>query len=76
MSKPTQEAEQYFEYASMWADRVVRGAMEGKNDSNNIASIAMALTNVAYGLAHLSVGMRATYMKLEEIERQLKLPRR
>ena len=75
MTRPTEEAQRYFEHANMWLMEVVRAAMEGKNEPINTYHIAMGLTNMAYGMSHLSVGMRATYMKLEEIERLLKLPK-
>jgi len=76
MSKPTVDAERYFNHANNWLFQIVQKSVDGKHDTHNIAHIAMGLTNMAYGLSNLAVGLRATYMKLEEIERLLKQPKR
>jgi hypothetical protein len=67
MSRPTQQAIDYFKHAQHWAmDEVLKF---GDN-----AGLAQAIANLAYGLQHLTTGLRATYIKLEEVER--KLPQR
>jgi hypothetical protein len=76
MGSPTQEAEQYFQHANNWLFQVVQKSIAGQDDSSAIPNIAMGLNNMAYGLGKLSVGLRATYQKLEEVERLLKQPGR
>jgi len=76
VSTPTQEAERYFNFATMWLNKIVMAGIEGKSAAGHPYDMAMGVTNVAYGLANLSIGLRATYMKLEEIERLLKQPKR
>jgi hypothetical protein len=68
MSRPTEQAIDYFKHAQSWAFNEVM-----KFDDN--AGLAKAITDIAYGLEHLTTGLRATYMKLEELERRLP-PRR
>ena len=64
MSRPTEQAIDYFKHAQRWSmDEVLKF---GDN-----AGIAQAIANLAYGLEHLTTGLRATYIKLEEIERRL-----
>jgi hypothetical protein len=75
MNKPTQEAQRYFEFASMWLNQIVAASVQGRGDPA-MGHMATGLTNMAMGLDHLSVALRATYMKLEEIERLLNQSRR
>ena len=55
---PTENAEMSFRGATM-------NTVPGKD-------LAGAINLIAQGLQHLSVGVRATYLKLEEIEKLLK----
>ena len=43
--------------------------------SGDMANLAMGLSQLANAIRHLSVGVRATYIKLEEIEKRLNMPR-
>lgn len=65
MASPTQEAEFAFNKVSAVAD----GKM-GASDSQQ--RIHQEMYFLASGLNHLATGLRATYMKLEEIERTQK----
>ena len=68
MAKPTTEALDSFEFAA----RAARTASQnlGMLNSQNIYahSMATATVSMAEGLAQLTVGVRATYMLLEEIK--------
>jgi len=67
MSRPTEDAEAKFQQA-----RVVLGhsILKIPADSENVAQNG-ALINIAEGLIHLSVGLRATYILLEDVKRLL-----
>jgi hypothetical protein len=67
MSSPTKTAEDAFQYAMMTLQHVKTDA----NDEIN-PNVRSALSNMAYGLKHLWVGLRATYMLLEEVQRELR----
>ena len=43
--------------------------------SGDMANLAMGLSQLANAVRHLSVGVRATYQKLEEIEKRQNMPR-
>jgi hypothetical protein len=45
------------------------------NESGDMHALGMGLSQLANGLNQLSKALRATYMKLEEIERKLNIPR-
>jgi hypothetical protein len=67
MARPTEEAERYFIQAQ---NATTRGILNAKNDPTAVDTFA-ALSNLAQGLANLAVGVRATYMLLEEVNRKL-----
>ena len=67
MARPTDEAERYF-YSAQGA--FTRGILNTKNDLTATDTFA-GLSNLAQGLAHLAVGLRATYMLLDEVNQKL-----
>lgn len=67
---PTRAAEENFKRAgsyliTTWVNRT--GDM-----LDTVITIGMGLSSIAVGLKDLSIGLRATYQKLEEIEALLK----
>jgi hypothetical protein len=64
---PTELAESYFRQAQ---GSLTRGMLSEKNDSITTAELA-GLVNLAEGLVHLSTGVRATYILLEDVKRLL-----
>jgi hypothetical protein len=75
MSKPTEEAEYYF----YQAQGIFSQAMLRETGATALSSEFAGHVNAMQGLAHLSVGLRATYLLLEEVrnllQRQGGLPR-
>ncbi len=72
MGKPTEDAEYFFENA-----RVTLGRLLLKSPAEADATyLAAALGNMAWGLKHLSVGLRATYIELQEVKRLLQQQKR
>jgi hypothetical protein len=67
MSRPTELAESYFRQAQ---GSLTRGMLSDKIDSTTTSELA-GLVNIAEGLVHLSTGVRATYILLEEVQRLL-----
>jgi hypothetical protein len=59
--KPTELAEHLFGLA--WSQA---------NEITDFEHVGRVLGNLALGLTNLSVGLRATYQKLEEVEAQIK----
>jgi hypothetical protein len=68
MSTPTATAEDAFQFAMNELQQV----KTNMNDEVNL-HVRSALSNMAYGLKNLSVGLRATYMLLEEVQKDLRL---
>ena len=66
MTSPTKTAESSFSFAKNHVQRV-----KAKGDDLH-PGLQTALMNMCWGLEHMAIGLRATYMKLEEVERQLK----
>lgn len=62
--KPTEEAEHYFFQAQ---GAFTRGMLSDRNDSITSGQLA-GLVNAMQGLVSLSVGVRATYLLLEEVK--------
>jgi uncharacterized coiled-coil protein SlyX len=62
--RPTEAAKVNFDMAIMFS----------QGQAKTIMDINMVLNQLAQGLSSMNTGLRATYMKLEEIERQLKRP--
>jgi hypothetical protein len=67
---PTQNAERNFDDANRFVFPVYAG-----NKSGDMANLAMAISHLATGLKYLSIGLRATYQKLEDIEKRQNVPR-
>jgi hypothetical protein len=67
---PTQNAERNFDDANRFLFPVYAG-----NKSGDIANLAMAMSHLATGLKQLSIGLRATYQKLEEMDKRQSIPR-
>jgi hypothetical protein len=67
---PTREAEAACNTAYQFFYPIYTGGKSG-----DLANLAMGLSQLANGIRHLSVGVRATYKKLEEIEKRLNMPR-
>ncbi len=67
MSSPTQTAEDAFQFAMHELQQV-------KTTTNDQVDIHLrsALSNMAWGLKNLSIGVRATYILLEEVQRDLR----
>lgn len=66
-TRPTELAESYFRQAQ---GSFTRGMLSEKNDSTTTSELA-GLVNITEGLVHLSTGLRATYILLDEVKRLL-----
>jgi len=75
MSKPTNEAQARFSTASQNAEKAANfmrtQEILTKIDRSGDVQLANAVASMASGLSHLSTGLRATYLLLEEINRKL-----
>ena len=71
--RPTDAASEYFKAGSESAERALKLAF-GKPQGID-ALTAHAVYCIAEGLGSLSVGLRATYIKLEQVEALLKRQR-
>lgn len=67
MDKPTEIAQQQFKMAQMLA----RNGVLDTKDPRETGAMFGALLHIAEGLDHLSVGLRATYLLLDEVNRKL-----
>ena len=68
MSSPTKDAEQAFSHAmSEFNQHFVN------NKDPDDMHLNRGYLNMVYGLKSLSVGVRATYMLLEEVQKELRL---
>jgi hypothetical protein len=66
MSSPTKDAESAFVFVMHHLQGI-----EAKGNSLDPATKA-ALMNMAWGMKNLSVGVRATYMLLESVQKELR----
>jgi hypothetical protein len=64
MARPTEEAQTYFALANRMFGHLV-------TSQGDMAKLGTGLGNLALGLEKLSIGLRATYLELEEIKRLL-----
>ena len=66
MAKPTEDAEEMFQFAKNSVRHMV-------NEVHNRewSSISASMVNLLNGLQYMAIAQRATYLKLEEIERKL-----
>lgn len=62
---PTESAQSRFNAA-------LGGLVQASGRGNDSRELLPPLVNLIHGLDHMAVALRATYLKLEEIERQLK----
>ena len=67
MSKPTEDAEAQFRRAEVILAHAVLRHPPGE------AALLGSVAHIAEGLRHLSVGLRATYILLEQVKRDLAL---
>ena len=67
MSSPTKTAEDAFQFAM----NTLQNVKTNTTDEVNL-NVRSALSNMAYGLKHLSVGLRATYILLEDVQKELR----
>jgi hypothetical protein len=67
MTTPTKTAEDAFQFAM----NVLQQVKTNTNDEMNL-NVRAALSNMAYGLKNLSIGLRATYMLLEDVQKDLR----
>ncbi len=67
MSKPTETAEYNFKSAQ---SSFTRGILNAGSDLNAMDTFA-GLQHIADGLVNLAIGLRATYLLLEEVNRKL-----
>ena len=75
MSSPTQSAELSFTVAINNSSDA-QAKLRGKDHIDGLVLMALAQQQTANGLRSLSVGVRATYMLLEKVERQLQQQKR
>jgi hypothetical protein len=68
MGTPTETAEDAFQFA-MQQLQLVKTTMDDQVVDLHMRS---ALSNMAWGLKNLSIGVRATYMLLEEVQKDLR----
>ena len=67
MTKPTEDAK--------WCFDTAKGPMRNmmmRSDDRNFAMLATSMVNLLNGPEYMAVAQRATYMKLEDLERRLK----
>jgi len=68
--RPTEQAEFYFVDASLIAGQVLN-----RDDAPQYArDLALAISSVAAGLKQLSIGLRATYLLLEQARERQERP--
>ena len=71
-NRPTQLAWQHFFRAEDLASAAARTDPDKNGSVKNILYyMAISLANIAIGLKELSVGLRATYMLLEKVNKKL-----
>jgi hypothetical protein len=68
MGRPTETAEEAFQFAMHELQQVKTTT----NDQAVDLHLRSALSNMAWGLKNLSIGVRATYMLLEEVQKDLR----
>jgi hypothetical protein len=67
MTRPTETAEEAFQFAM----RELQQVKPGGSDEMGLHERA-ALSNIAWGLKNLSIGVRATYVLLEQVQNDLR----
>jgi hypothetical protein len=73
MASPTESAEVYFRASYNRANEAAFRIPESDRDPIGLAlyDTAATLSGISQGLGHLAVGLRATYMLLERVEKKL-----
>ena len=69
MAKPTEDAEIWFRHADQTGALIM--FPHDMSEANRNAYVGECLHDLGKGLGHLAVGLRATYMLLEEVNRKL-----
>ena len=69
MSRPTQDAEAFYNTATQYASLAEQAAYGTTDKTGGL--LAMAVNHLAKGLQRTNTGLRATYMLLEEIKNSL-----
>jgi hypothetical protein len=64
MASFTEEAEQAFTEANAACDR----ALASNNEMHKLDNMNAAIQDIAFGLLNLSRGLRATYIKIEQLD--------
>jgi hypothetical protein len=71
MARPTEQASYFFKKAYNFADQAgayYQVTRQGGSDEMGNRYLSAAVRELANGLEHLSDGLRATYMLLEEVK--------
>ena len=69
MDKPTEIAEDAFQFAK----RELQNVKTTLHDKDGLDyHLRSALSNMCWGLENLSIGLRATYILLEQVQRDLR----
>lgn len=70
--KPTEQAEASFRYAERASMAALNG-VKAKGDEMSVATynIGTSLVHMARGMTNLAIGLRATYLLLEDVNRKL-----
>jgi hypothetical protein len=72
--RPTDSAQMMFNLST----ELSRAAAHSAKNKGDVAQegVALAVNHIAQGLSHLSEGLRATYILLEEVQRSVKRTQR
>ena len=73
MSRPTDDAASYFSMAQSRFKKAMSMAATGGDTAE--FNLAMGYLDMCTGLSNLNVGLRATYMLLEDVRSMLQHPR-
>lgn len=68
MATFTEEAEQAFSEANTACDR----ALAANTEMHKLDNMNAAIQDIAFGLLNLSRGLRATYIKIEQVESMIR----
>jgi hypothetical protein len=73
MATPTETAELFFRYSNSKSEA---SRSRDMSDADKHFYLAGSIGDLGIGLGHLAVGLRATYLLLERVERKLDQQRR
>jgi hypothetical protein len=71
VSRPTELAENKFQSAKYWFDRGITNLKQTQDARLGVADMLGGLGQISEGLSNLAVGLRATYILLEQVNRKL-----